>query len=231
MTTNNPLVTTANMLLSLGDISDYIEKKYSTSLKFPPKGIYKYGETTPSIFDNGVYFVKNINDKNKVLQLMDINVLVKGDYVTDINDKLVLTTNDIENKDRFLYNYPTVPTIGFEVAKLCIEMQISRLNIYTNEHSSLRYRLDNCFISQNHFDFEDNPNNNKIFSTDLVISDMYLSSYYDQVESFIGKDTSHIYFYKRKGICDLLIEKTIDWRAYQWELQRINKSQHDNSTI
>lgn len=207
------LTTTSTLIISLGLVSDYIEKRFQKHLRFPPSGIYKYGDTMPTLQDGGVYFVKSTSDPNKNYQLTDINLLVAGDFVVSQTGTILLTSTDVINKDTYLSNMPMVPTTGFEIAKLCVESYIAKSNQFSSEFRNYKNSIYGYFINNNHDAVDD------------VIFNDCMESIYKTIDMFVGNDINHIYFYRRSSISDLIVEKTIDWRAYQWMLQ--NSKVHD----
>lgn len=214
------LPTNASLLLSLNDISNYVEKKYNNCLAFPSPGIYKHGDIFPTLINGHQYFVLNDKDKTytkKVLE--DINKLIDGDYVVDHKGNILLTVRDIQNKYTYLSDSPTVPTVGFDVIKLLIEYYITNKNTYTNESRNIKHSLIRKISARD---------KESIFEE--LLSDQYIKTLFNNIDQFIGRDIYHVYFLKRVSISDLLIEKTIDWRAYQWELQLANKQEDGNNT-
>lgn len=219
MSFNSP-PTTSNLLLSLESIGNYFERKFSNNLQFPIKGIYKHGDVNPTLINGYQYFVLNVNDKTNTKKILeDINVLQTGDYVVDKAGNILLSPRDVENRYVYLSDRPSVPTVGFDIVKLFIEHHITTKNVYTKESHNIKHAIIRKIIGNDVEDIFDEINN-----------DLMLLSVYNQVDYFIGKDIYYIYFLRRTGLSDLLIEKTIDWRAYQWELTQ-NTQENDVSNF
>lgn len=217
--TTDILTPTSYIILPILQLADYFERKFYSNLIKPEVGIYKYGNRNPTLRFGQQYFILNTKDKNKRVPLVDFKNITNGDYVVDVNGVMLLTPNDIVNRDTFLCNQPTVPVIGLKLVKLCVALHIASFNQYSNEMTLRKSELSRLFV------------NCDIDKVDEAIGDPVLSSLYDQVSNFVGKDINHVYFYRQTISNDLVIEKTIDWRAYQWELSRNNDADHEFNNL
>lgn len=196
------------VVLDLGAASTFLERKYSNLLKPPTPGVYKVGEQNPSILFTEAYFIKSVKDKNRNKQLASIEELINGDYVHDASGRIVLDHHIVANREYALSNLPTVPTTGFSISTNIVKFHIASKNEFTKEStnyiSSIGKMLKDEYVN-----------------TDLIheiIDEAAFDSFFRVLDTFVGRDINHVYFYKPSGLCTLIVEKTIDWRAYQWHL-------------
>lgn len=211
------LVANSHIILSLGEVASFIERKYAKVIKPYAKGIYKIGERYPSVVSDVTYFVKDTQDHNKVEQLTDISSLTDTSYIVDENNSVVIDNFYIKNRDSALSMSPSLPIHGYEIAKQAIAHYIGKRNPYTRDASTALNHISKLLIDG--IDHQD--------AITFILDECVFTPVYMQIDSFIGKDIYHVYFYKTVSICDLVIEKTIDWRAYQWHLtQQDQDSEH-----
>lgn len=202
------LVPNSHIILSLGEVASFIERKYAKAVKSYAPGIYKIGERYPSVVNGVSYFVKDTQDHNKIEALTDFMSLRDTSYIVDTNNSIVIDNFYIKNKESALSMTPTLPIHGYEIAKQAIAHHIGRRNPYTRDASAALNHISKLLIDG--IDHTDAIND--------ILDEAVFTPVYMQVDSFIGRDVYHVYFYKTVGICDLVIEKTIDWRAYQWHI-------------
>lgn len=214
------LTPTAHLILSLGEISSFIENKYAKCIIAYPQGIYKIGQRFPSVVSGREYYVRRLDNIHEQVPLVDFTQLNENNYIVDKKGTIVIESSYIKNKETALSNYPTVCSYGFEIAKAAIQHHVSSKNTYTRESSSAINQIGKYLTNYS----------DRLEVIDDIINDQALSSLYQQIDMFVGRDVFHVYFYKSLGLHDLMIEKTIDWRAYQWHLtQQLNSNEHNHS--
>ena len=217
--THEILTPSGFIILNLGELSNFIENKYKNYLEEPPLGIYKIGEQIPSLRHNEICFVRNIKDDNYQEPLVNFDLLNVDNYLVNNKGNVIIDNFYIKNKNSMLFNKPTIPTTGYNLVKSIVNFYIANKNIYTKESTNILAGMYK-FIK---------PCDDQLGIINGVISENCFESVYQQLNAFIAKDINHIYFYKSVGICDLIVEKTIDWRAHQWHLEQdIKKNEHNN---
>ena len=217
---NEILTPTAHLILSLGEIASFIENKYAKCIIAYPVGIYKIGQKYPSVISGYEYYVKRLDDANSQTPLTDFDSLDENNYIVDKKGRVVIESFYLKNKNTALSSQPTICSHGFEIAKAAIQHHVGSKNTYTRESSSAINQIGKYLTNYS----------DRLEVIDDIINDQALSSLYHQIDMFVGRDVFHVYFYKSLGLHDLMIEKTIDWRAYQWHLtQQLNSNEHNHS--
>jgi hypothetical protein len=214
------LTPTGFIILNIGDIASYIERRYGHHIVAPEQGIYIYGQKKPTLKNGVRYIIKSVKDpqeQQKILQDINDPALNENYKILDESGNEVISSAILKNKQQLLSSYPSFPVVGMEIAKLCIEYYVSKRNIFTNNSHYLINSIDKKFLL-----------NAPEELAQIIIDDIVFESVYQQVNQFIDKDVNHVYFFKLTGLTDLIIEKTIDWRAYQWHLMN---STHENNSI
>lgn len=186
-----------------------LERQYGNLLKLPEPGIYKLGEMYPCIIPNKLYFSQRVDKHNKFVTLPITNFNKVTDAVVDELGKLIIPASIMKNKDQYLSNTPSIPVRGLILIKLLIEKHIEMICRWTN-HST----YDNKILS--HF----KNGGYELYNEGHL--DKICESLFRQINDFIGNDEWHIYFVKFSGL-DIVIEKAIDWRVYEWTREHGHK--------
>lgn len=143
-----------------------------------------------------------INESKKALTaLRDIN---SGSGIEVIN-----------NRSKILFEYPTVPSRGLKLIELCICDEINKLNPFKVDRS-IAATMERMFLPNAVIDLQDIA-----VCCSPIIAD---------VLEFVGDDVWHIYNVSFNRT-DLIIERTVDYRIYDWHLQRFKNIFSDDEII
>lgn len=206
----NNLDIEATIVLNMEDCASFIELSCADMLLEPPKGIYSNSSIEPVMVSGGNYYTVTASATGTVrTPVSDISEIKKGMSVyTEVSgiDKMVLSSLQIQNKDRCLSSFPMRPYRGIKIAEQLITNQIDNFIKYRNGSKDL-YR--NIRI---HFKKEVDD---KVFQEILrEIKEQYADTK-SVIREFMGKHDWHLYFVKLKG-STITIQKSIDYRAYDW---------------
>lgn len=159
-------------------------------------GVYIKGSMTPLIPSNLLIMDTN----SAVIKSYDELLKAKTDVYTTTGD-LVITQRDLRLKAKYLSNGPDIPVSVINMAMAVVEEYLSVNCKYSR---SVHRARSNSYLKEDVVSLE----------MDGKIEDAFCKLL-DEVHNFIRNDTWHIYFYRLKGTT-LIIEKTIDWRIYDW---------------
>ena len=196
------LKVTQNFFLPIYSHAVMIENQYGDFLKPPEQGIYKAGELFPSIISTKHYFSQRIDKFNRPVLTPITNFNKVTDAVVDEAGNLIFPFTVMKNKEKYLTNHPTVPSRGLLLIKLMIEKHIESICRW-NRYSTFNNKILAHFTNEGY----------EIYNEGHI--DKICESLFMQLNNFIGLDEWHIYFVKFIGL-DILIEKTIDYRVYEW---------------
>jgi len=185
--------------------------RYSDTLVSPDKGIYLVGSLEPILRLGTVYYpeTKYLMSGHEITTFA--NIFQLNEAIVDAGGKVIIGKNDLKTKQKYFKSKPTIPVIPIKVAIAVVIKYLNTLSSYTHV-SNFNYKLEE-FIK---------PEYRELLYTDEFST--IFEKLLDQVMVFVNKDNWHIYFYKVKGTT-LLIEKTIDFRIYEWY-----RLQHEEST-
>jgi len=198
------------------------EDPYITSLQQPVEGLYLVGSFEPILEQGQPYYLyKDMQIVGNVVQyqntptipdVTNVEALIKAKSdIFDAKGKLVITAKDLYKYSRHLKKKPTIPANAIKVAILVICNYLNSLCRYTNVKSP-KYTLESLVKDEYH---------------NLIYNEEYAKAYeltLDKVMEFVGKDTWHMYFYQIRGT-SLVIEKTVDYRIYEWYRQKFEKEE------
>lgn len=196
---NSLLVPTERWILPVESAADYLERTYADALLPPPVGKYLEGAILPfvekqSTSVSGFYYN---HQTNEYLRLADTS----GETVEGVSAR------ETKKKKVVYYDHPTVPSRGLRLVELAARQEISNINPWCNDRSTAA-AMGRLFKAEYVPDVDD------ILSACSVIM--------DSVSSLIDEDNWHIYFLHFNRT-DLVIEKTVDYRIYDWHLKRHNE--------
>lgn len=184
--------------------SIYIIKNFPEILKENPKGIYIVGKVDAVMTNGNAYFTKEGLELN--VPITDMERITEN--VFNAQGQLVVPGFIMRSKRKYLRNESTYSYFGIKAVFYYIQRIIESHSAHT---TSRRYHdlFLNCFKPEYR---------EKIFNQDIDI-DYYLNRLHDKIMSFIEKDPWIIFLVKQLGsVC--LVEKTIDYRIFDWTLNR-----------
>ena len=206
---NKLLKVTTSLILNVENIASMLENKYEESLLPPLSGLYREGAAYPIKFEEIQNLLQTSKNKPYVMSFAD-----------DLHRRLQLNDLDAKiNKKEILYDSPTVKARGLRLVELVDKNEISLQSQYLTD-ASLPVSICRMFKEDTVF-----SNGKDIMECDDAIMNQ-CKSIRDNVSDFIGEDTFHIYRVYTKRY-ELYIEKLIDWRIYDWHLQRYMKFEQE----
>lgn len=211
----------------------------------PPKGIYLKGSLKPFITDNVDYYAESVLTKKGLNreELVYNGVIVKGSKVVDFQEEritdfqdilgltenlidecgtVVLTADDIKRRSKYMSLTPSIPVIAIEVAALMVKSYLDSICPYNKTVRSIRSISENTleeFVKESYHHLIDEDEFDVEFESLLNI-----------VSEFVGDDLWFIYTHRIKGT-DLIIEKLIDFRIYDWYRMKYDQQQLENKEI
>lgn len=201
------------------------EQLHLAALEEPIQGIYLTGSIDPFISLDNKYYLRSkynllqqqIHQQSITPEAGKIKYTQRQYCITNVDDifnltedlvdsdgTTVITPTDIKRKRKYMFDKPTVPAVGIKLASIVGLRYLSTMCPYTKNKNSV-YRIDSLVKKEYHPELYKKEYEFQVALHDLV----------DEIMKFIGDDTWHIYFHKIKGTA-LIIEKTIDWRIYEY---------------
>jgi len=214
----NDVLRTTNEVLVIDLLEHALHLEYDPymiSLKDPQPGIYLAGSVDPIIKGNTDYYYRSslLNDKTKILNFEDI--LNTNEVIVDKDNKIIITPSDIKQKKKYLSLEPTVPSMAIKLAR---EVAIIFLNSLCKHTKINIERTDlSKYIKEEY---------HNLIETEAFESE--LEKLWLDILKFVNSDTWNIYFIKSKNTT-LIIEKSIDYRIYDWYRIKFEKEETDNS--
>lgn len=185
------------------------EHPYMQSFEEPPAGIYLIGSLDPIICDRKPGFYSETGQL-----VVDYKHALEGnDHITSQDGTVVLSKKILRSRARFFKTEPTIPATAVKAAVSVIKRYLSILCRHgCNMLAS--YRLENLV---------------KLDYRELIEKDEYMIAFeklIDQVAEFVGDDVWCIYYSRLRG-CQLVIEKGIDFRIYEYYRMKFEKEEAD----
>jgi hypothetical protein len=179
----------------------------------PVKGLYLNNSYKPLIEFNTNYYVIKDNAYKLITDIDDIkttksNIYIKSNGVYE----LIYRYDKLKKNMSILTITPTINYSHILVLKEMIDAIITGLLHYKTY--SAHYKLYNCF-KEEYRDFVRNEDYLTIFN-DL----------YSDISEFVSDNRWNIYFTKIINN-SILIEKSVDYRIYQWTLGQIEDNDED----
>jgi len=202
--------------MTLIDMLPYVvewdDDPYLNALVAPPVGIYLPGSVEPVLHSNGKYYPQSKLGEEAHLITDLTQIYNVTEPIVDKNGIVLTTPDKLRRLKRYITTQPQVPAMAIKVACSIAIAFINNLSIYTRSPRNT-YHLSRL-VSDQHFD---------LIATEAyenLLDEMLLS-----LNAFVGKDRHHIYFTRLKGT-SLVVEKTIDFRVYDWYRMQQSKD-HD----
>lgn len=194
--------TKAVLILNLFDyIRDLIEK-YEYAFKEPEVGIYLTDYSEPILKNNQVYYSESsYKTQTPINSLDDIN-----EPILDQNGEIVIPLYIMRRKDKMLSSKPTLPVKALQIAYAIVDDTIDEMLPYTPAREYNKNVLEHV-LPEHH---------------NLVIDGYFesaLNRLINEVLMFIGGDNWNMYYLKLNR-CDLIIEKSCDYRIFDWTFQK-----------
>lgn len=227
---------TARLVVSVESYAWEINNNFGSALILPQDGYYFRNSIEPVLLLDKTYthicsgdvdsFKKN-TVRNKITDVSAQDIMEKGflpddGYIYDPNTgRTILNAYSYKNRFKTIQLGTEDPIIEKKLIALSVdEFIVSHFNcdksvIYSRSRSRL---IQNLFVNDEAYD--------QTYETSKYREDRYFGSIqevlkplYNTVSEFMKSDNNHIYFMREIGY-DLYIEKTIDYRIYDWELNR-----------
>jgi len=205
----------AKMLMDVEDMGRRIEYEFIDHLLPAPKGIYVVNRLEPVMVDGGEYYTITLDkDNNRVRTFISDITKVKTAVYTPAKssdkasigaDKQIIPKAFMLNKNKYVSNQTILPYRGIKIVEKLVSNQIDSFV----RHS--KARTTTLDLVYKHLCVENHEENQEIASR---INEIY-EDVSDMVRQFMGIHDWHLYFVKLNDT-KLTIEKSIDYRAYQW---------------
>lgn len=165
----------------------------------PEQGLYLVGQLDPFISIKNKLFFKSNLEKQILIPNEILNA--KEPIVNEFNE-VKITPSDIFTKRNYISTSPSIPSVGIKLTCSIATRHLNELCVYTKSNIGSA-RLDELVKPEYQY---------------LIHTYKYekeLSRLLDKINEFVSSDIWHIYFYKIVGT-NLVIEKTVDFRIYDW---------------
>lgn len=206
----NDLEIEATLTLNVEDCASYIETYCADNLLPPPKGIYSNSRIEPVMVDGGNYYtIETKGGHIKRTPISNLDKVKKGLSVyTEVNgrDSVVVTNLQLQNKDRCLSTFPIRPYRGVKIVEQLLNNQIDGFIKYRKGSKNLYRGISS------HMTTHTTPEELECLVG--AIKEQY-SDIRLVVQEFMGKHDWNLYFIRFKG-GTATVQKSIDWRAYDW---------------
>lgn len=197
----NQLAVDAYLQVDMRFSADLIEGVCGELLADPPKGVYHISKLHPVMVDGRSYFYRQ---GIETLLVEDINKVTTA--VFDADGNCVIPSRYMRDKARFLANTPLLPYRGLLIVKAIVDHQINTFAAY--------HRVTGKTLAdyvRPHFkagvELEEDLLNNL---------DNCCASVRKELMVFLGDDVWNMFFTKQLTTA-LRIERSMDWRAWEWE--------------
>ncbi len=217
------LIVESKLKIDLEDSANRIEYEFADYLLPAPKGIYVINKVEPVMKDGLLYYIIEIDKAGNIKRIpvsdiTDLNCCV----YTSVNDcdKTVIPKIYMLKKEKYLGTSPVMAYRGIKILEGLINHQIDCFVKYRKSSKSDTYVIKSNLIKL------DKSVLNKTISK---IIDIYDDNISESIKNFLGLANWNLYFTKITD-AKILIEKSIDWRAYQWALmeqKRLDKIKED----
>lgn len=194
---------TSRLILCAISYAYLIENQFGPYLVPLPQGVYKDGETNPCINPTRLYYssVQPVaNGPRHLAPITDFQSVREA--VVDESGSLVIPAFMMQDQAKYLSPVPTIPARGLMLIELLISKHIENICQHT-KYGHYNRKIDSQILDECHAIHYDG------------LLERCIESLTTQVSDFIGRDDWHIYFTRRIGH-DIMVEKTIDYRIYDW---------------
>jgi hypothetical protein len=206
----NDLEIEATLTLDMEDCAGYIESYCADHLLTPPSGIYSNSRIEPVMVDGGDYYMIDTRGGKTVrISISDLNKSRKGMSIyTEANgkDHVVITSLQLQNRDKCLSTLPIRPYRGVKIVEQLITNQIDNFIRYRKGAKDLYGGISSHLNAR--------ITNEELERLMGIITEQYADIRL-AIHSFMGKHDWNLYFIKFKN-GTATIQKSIDWRAYDW---------------
>lgn len=198
---NSLLVPTERWIFPVESAADYLERTYKDALlplqagKYLEGSIFPIPTVTPTPVEN-FYFNYQTGNYQRL-----------ADTSGQVVEGIELNDGSVRKKKHVYYDEPTVPSRGLRLVEMAVRQEISNLNPWCNDRST-------AAAMGRMFKPEFVPDVDDILSA--------CSNVMDSVAAAVGDDNWHIYLLHFNRT-DLVVEKTVDYRIYDWHLKRHNE--------
>lgn len=192
----------------------YLLFKYPDILIDNPKGIYQVGNISPILQEGQRYYTRSgLNSGKPITDIENVN-----EAVFDVNGHLLINDFVMARKRKFLSNESKISKAGLHAVYCFINKKIEDNCAYSRVR-----RYDDQFIQCFKPDYHDAIRQGEI-DVDLLFGTLNT-----RIQPFIEKDPWTIYFVKKISTLALL-EKTVDFRIYDWTLQQEMRQAEENDS-
>lgn len=216
----NPIPTSSELLLRATQtlLVDGVEELQYLLYSYPdvlvnnPKGIYQVGHLFPVLRDGEYYYTrKGLREGKPIKDLDSVN-----EAVFDGQGKMLINDFAMKHKRQFLSNESAISKAGLHAVYCFINKKIEDNSAY------IRFRryeeqFMSCFKPEYH---------DAIRQGEIDI-DLMFGRLSERINDFIQTEPWTIYFVKKISTL-LLIEKIVDFRIYDWTLQKEAENNKDS---
>lgn len=210
------LVDTINIACALETIAP------DALLPFKP-GVYMAGKVDPILHADQKYH-QVIDDPNTGM-CVELPVVSIDDIlgvVLNHNNAVVINARTAKHKASYLTTHPTVPARGIRIVSDVVFSTIRAHAAWEPEHKFCMRTL-----LQSHLKEEYQGYLHQAYKGELDLVGLFENAVVDlrsEVRAFLGSDKWIMHAQRERGT-DIIIEKSIDYRIYQWEQEHVvNKS-------
>lgn len=214
MTSSELLKPTEILILDLMEYISGIDKDpYFNALVEPTPGVYLPGSLDPIMsFSNPCYPASKMCIPEYAITSIE-GMLACGESIVNSKGNLIGDVRKIRRIVKHMTDKPQLPVIMLKVmmgvltnylGNLCRETRFS-FNV-SNYHKYIRPEYEYLLIEE---------------AYETAMDDLIMD-----INKFVGRDTHHIYFTKLQAT-SVVIEKTIDYRIYEWYQYKARENGHD----
>jgi hypothetical protein len=200
--------TTSIMIIDLLEHAMSVTSElHLNALVAPPAGLYMSKTMTPFMWSDREYYLRSKyhTEAGRIHRLDD--VLCVNEDIVDAHGATVITAAQLAVRKRYIRLEPDIPVTAMEMVLVLINDYLNAIAPYARTLPSKRQE---SYVRPEYWHLIDAGIYEDVFEPLL-----------DQIFSFVGSDTWHIYFTRLKGSV-LVIEKVIDYRIYRYhELQHL----------
>ncbi len=215
----------ATLILNYFDVAAQIEINCAEYLLPAPKGIYVRNRLEPAMVDGKTYYVLRGGASEVVTDINQVK-----DNVYDENQRVVIPKTFWQRKGghAFVSNEPFIPYRGAKILELAINQLLESFTRYR------RWPVDfDARILEHMYSREACQYPHAMYESEVEYGEKILDLIQDAIRPlkrdvafFLGNADWNLYHVELRN-SNLVLERYMDWRAYQWEQEHGEHANRD----
>lgn len=206
------LRTTQTLMVDAVQELQYLLNNYPEVLMDNPKGVYQVGHLFPVLKEGEYYYTRAGLKKGTPIKDLD----KVNEAVFDRNGLLLINDFAMKHKRQFLSNESSISKAGLHAVYCFINKKIED-NCAYSRFRRYEEQFLMCFKPEYHHAIRQGE----------IDVDLMFGGLSERINSYIQNEPWTIYFVKKISTL-ILVEKTVDFRIYDWTLQKEAEQNKDS---